>query len=106
MVHLCFAGRDLCREGEGVGGGGGSAVQVKDDDGRVSTVMLTSWISACWLVSALKSEIAMLFRTSYQHSFMFSFSVQLEGLVAFDGKSVVGVQVCLLDAGHSNGSFM
>ena len=30
------------------------------------------------------------------------FPVQPEGLVASDGKSVVGVQVCFLDAGHIN----
>ena len=34
------------------------------------------------------------------------FPVQPEGLVASDGKSVVGVRVCLLDAGHINIFYM
>ena len=34
------------------------------------------------------------------------FPVQPEGLVASDGKSVVGIQVCFLDAGHINIFFM
>ena len=61
------------------------AIQVKDGDDRVVHCDV-DLISACWLVSTLKSETAM-----HQHSFVSPFLVQPEGLVTSDGKSVVGV---------------
>ena len=59
---------------------------------ELSTVILTPWISACSLVSTLKLEAAMVVQTSISTP---PFPVQPEGLVASDGKSVVGVRICL-----------
>ena len=69
MAHVYVEGRGLCRGGGGGGGGGrgrggGGQYRLKMLMAELSTVILTPWISACWLMSTLKSEAAMLFRTS------------------------------------------
>ena len=85
----------------------GGAVQVEDADGRVVHCVVDSMDLGLLIGVHFKIRDRNVVSNKYQHSSLVPPSpVQPEGLVASDGKSVVGVQVCLWDAGHISMFFM
>ena len=76
MVHLCSAGRDLCQGAE----------QVKDHD-SMDLGLLVGVHFKVGDCNAISSK--------YLYSPVSSFPVKSERLVASDGESMFGVQVCL-----------
>ena len=102
MVHYGLQGEIFVGRGRGRGWGvgRGETVQIKDADGRV--VHCDADSADLGLLAAVHFVRGAVY-SKYQHSFCVPpFPVQLEVVIASGGKSVVGVQVCLLDAGHIN----